>query len=75
LQGSLLLAKILYQQKQALPQLRFDRSLADQIADTRLYQFELRQLRDTVSRPEEYVQNALKTHLQAMSRLLCVPVY
>lgn len=60
LQGSLLLAKILYQQKQALPQLRFDRSLADQIADTRLYQFELRQLRDTVSRPEEYVQNALK---------------
>lgn len=60
LQGSLLLAKILYQQKQALPQLSFDRTLADQIADTRLYQFELRQLRDTVSRPEEYVQNALK---------------
>ncbi|WP_205342801.1 mechanosensitive channel MscK [Denitrificimonas caeni] len=60
LQGSLLLAKILYQQKQALPQLSFDRTLADQIADTRLYQFELRQLRDTVSRPDEYVQNALK---------------
>ena len=60
LQGSLLLAKILYQQKQSLPQLSFDRTLADQIADTRLYQFELRQLRDTVSRPEEYVQNALK---------------
>lgn len=60
LQGSLLLAKILYEQKQALPQLSFDRNLADQIADTRLYQFELRQLRETVSRPEEYVQNALK---------------
>ncbi len=60
LQGSLLLAKILYQQKQSLPQLSFDRTLADQIADTRLYQFELRQLRDTVSRPDEYVQNALK---------------
>ena len=60
LQGSLLLAKILYQQKQALPNLSFDRSLADQIADTRLYQFELRQLRDTVNRPEEYVQNALQ---------------
>ena len=60
LQGSLLLAKILYQQKQALPQLSFDRTLADQIADTRLYQFELRQLRDTVSRPDDYVQNALK---------------
>lgn len=60
LQGSLLLAKILYQQKQALPQLSFDRTLADQIADTRLYQFELRQLRETVSRPDDYVQNALK---------------
>lgn len=60
LQGSLLLAKILYQQKQALPKLSFDRTLADQIADTRLYQFELRQLRDTVSRPEEYVQNVLQ---------------
>ncbi|MCB1678455.1 MAG: mechanosensitive channel MscK [Halioglobus sp.] len=60
LRGSLLLAKILYQQKQALPQLSFDRNLADQIADTRLYQFELRQLRDSVSRPEEYVQNVLK---------------
>lgn len=60
LQGSLLLAKILYQQKQSLPKLSFDRTLADQIADTRLYQFELRQLRDTVSRPDEYVDNALK---------------
>ncbi|HHX35059.1 MAG TPA: mechanosensitive channel MscK [Gammaproteobacteria bacterium] len=60
LQGSLLLAKILYQQKQALPQLSFDRSLADQIADTRLYQFELRQLRDTASRPDEYVNKVLK---------------
>ena len=60
LQGSLLLAKILYEQKQALPQLSFDRTLADQIADTRLYQFELRQLREKISRPEDYVQNALK---------------
>src|SRR5690554_5835876 len=60
LQGSLLLAKILYQQKQSLPVVSFERSLADQIADTRLYQFELRQLRETVSRPEEYVQNALR---------------
>ena len=60
LQGSLLLAKILYEQKQALPQLSFDRSLADQIADTRLYQFELRQLRDTVSRSDEYVERVLR---------------
>ncbi len=60
LQGSLLLAKILYEQKRALPQVSFERNLADQIADTRLYQFELRQLRDTVSRPNEYVDKSLK---------------
>lgn len=60
LQGSLLLAKILYEQKRALPQVSFDRNLADQIADTRLYQFELRQLRDTVSRLNEYVDKSLK---------------
>lgn len=59
LQGSLLLAKILYQQKQALPQLSIDRSLAEQIADTRLNQFELRQLRDSLQRPEDYVQGKL----------------
>jgi len=59
LQGSLLLAKILYQQKQALPQLNFDQRLTEQIADTRLYQFELRQLRETVQRPQEYVDSML----------------
>lgn len=59
LQGSLLLAKILYQQKQALPQLSFDQRLTEQIADTRLYQFELRQLRETVQRPQEYVDSML----------------
>ena len=68
LQGSLLLAKILYQQKQALPQVSFDRTLADQIADTRLYQFELRQLRDTVSRPDEYVQTALNDMAEGEER-------
>ena len=68
LQGSLLLAKILYQQKQALPQVSFDRTLADQIADTRLYQFELRQLRDTVSRPDEYVQTALNNMAEGEER-------
>ena len=68
LQGSLLLAKILYQQKQALPQVSFDRTLADQIADTRLYQFELRQLRDTVSRPDEYVQTALNDMVEGEER-------
>lgn len=59
LQGSVLLAKILYQQKQSLPQLTLDRGLADQIADTRLSQFELRQYRDNLQRPEDYVESLL----------------
>lgn len=59
LQGSLLLAKILYQQKQALPPLTIDRNLAEQIADTRLNQFELRQLRETIQFPESYLASKL----------------
>ncbi len=60
LQGSVLLAKILYQQKQALPEPSFDRTLADQIADTRLYQFQLRQYRETMQRPNAYIDNLLQ---------------
>lgn len=60
LQGSVLLAKVLYQQKQALPQLSHDRRLAEQIADTRLYQFELRQQRESLRRPAEYVARVMQ---------------
>ncbi|MCO6059669.1 mechanosensitive channel MscK [Pseudomonas sp. MOB-449] len=59
LKGSLLLAKILYQQKQALPQLDLDNNLADEIADIRLYQFELNQQRDHLTNPQAYVDNLL----------------
>lgn len=60
LQGSLLLSKILYQQKQALPKLKLeDGSLADEIADIRLYQFELNKQRDEISDPARYVENLL----------------
>jgi potassium efflux system protein len=51
LKGSLLLSKILYKQKQALPHLKVDRDLADQIADIRLYQFEVNQQREQLSSP------------------------
>ncbi|SEM85793.1 potassium efflux system protein [Pseudomonas sp. ok272] len=61
LKGSLLLSKILYKQKQALPRLRVDRNLADQIADIRLYQFEVNQQRELISNPETYVDNLLAT--------------
>lgn len=59
LEGSLLLSKILYQQKQALPQLSLDKNLADDIADIRLYQFELNQRRETSGNVEDYVEQQL----------------
>ncbi|WP_052080984.1 mechanosensitive channel MscK [Pseudomonas sp. ML96] len=59
LKGSLLLAKILYQQKQALPRPQLDRNLADEIADIRLYQFELNQQRDKLGDLNAYVDNLL----------------
>jgi potassium efflux system protein len=59
LQGSLLLAKILYQQKLALPTLDLDSNLANEIADVRLYQFELNQQREKISNPSAYVEQLL----------------
>ena len=59
LQGSLLLAKILYQQKQALPQVSLDGRLSNQIADLRLYQFEINQQREQLSNPASYVEQRL----------------
>ena len=59
LKGSLLLAKILNQQKQSLPQISLEKNLADEIADIRLYQFELNQLREKISSPTAYVEHLL----------------
>lgn len=59
LKGSLLLSKILYKQKQSLPHLKVDRDLADQIADIRLYQFEVNQQREQISSPSNYVDKLL----------------
>ncbi|MBS7662279.1 mechanosensitive channel MscK [Pseudomonas lalucatii] len=59
LQGSLLLARILYQQKQALPALELDNNLANEIADLRLYQFELNQQRERIGNPGAYVDRLL----------------
>ncbi len=59
LEGSLLLSKVLYQQKQALPQLSLDKDLADEIADIRLYQFELNQRRELSGNIEDYVDKLL----------------
>ncbi|MEH6367581.1 MAG: mechanosensitive channel MscK, partial [Pseudomonas marincola] len=59
LQGSLLLSKVLYQQKKALPSLEIDTGLSDDIADIRLYQFELNQAREQISNPATYVEDKL----------------
>ncbi|WP_341303916.1 mechanosensitive channel MscK [Pseudomonas sp. TMP25] len=59
LQGSLLLSRILYKQQQALPTLEIDSSLPDQIADLRLYQFELNQQREATNNPSAYVEQLL----------------
>ncbi|MGE6792462.1 mechanosensitive channel MscK [Pseudomonas guineae] len=59
LQGSLLLSRILYKQQQALPTLQIDSSLPDQIADLRLYQFELNQQRENINNPNAYVDQLL----------------
>ncbi|MCV4340151.1 mechanosensitive channel MscK [Pseudomonas capsici] len=61
LSGSLLLSKILYKQKQALPHLQLDKGLADEIANIRLYQFEVNQQREQMSSPSAYVEKLLAT--------------
>lgn len=59
LEGSVLLSRILHQQKRALPDVRLDDSVADQIADLRLRQFELNSLRDELGRPQAYLTKLL----------------
>lgn len=59
LEGSLLLSKILYQQKLTLPKVTLDKNLADEIADLRLYQFELNQAREKAGNAQSYVDQLL----------------
>ncbi len=59
LEGSLLLSKILYQQKLTLPKVTLDKNLADEIADLRLYQFELNQAREKADNAQSYVDQLL----------------
>ncbi len=59
LQGSLLLSRILLEQKRALPQPKIDTDLAEQIADIRLYQFEVNKQREQLARPEAFAERLL----------------
>ncbi len=59
LQGSLLLSRILLEQQRALPQPKIDTGLAEQIADIRLYQFEVNKQREQLARPEAFADRLL----------------
>ncbi len=59
LQDSPLLARILYEQRRALPQPRVDARLTEQIADIRLYQFEMNKQREALANPAAYADRLL----------------
>lgn len=59
LQGSLLLSRILLEQKRALPQPTIDSNLAEQIANIRLYQFEVNKQREQLARPAAFADRLL----------------
>lgn len=60
LHGSVLLSRILNEQKQSLPRVSIEAGLPDQIADLRLHQFELNKLREQLSDPIRYRDSLLK---------------
>ena len=59
LKGSLLLSKILYQQRQMVPDESLIQSSEEQIADLRLAQFDINQQRDQLYQRDEYIRNLL----------------
>lgn len=59
LEGSLLLSRILHQERQALPDVRIDLSLKDSVADMRLRQFEINQQREQLRNQEAYLTRLL----------------
>ena len=59
LQGSVLLSRILLEQRRALPAPVADPGLADQIADIRLYQFEINKQREQLTNPAAHAERLL----------------
>ena len=59
LQGSVLLSRILLEQRRALPAPVADPGLADQIADIRLYQFEINKQREQLANPAAHAERLL----------------
>ncbi|ENO89166.1 mechanosensitive channel MscK [Thauera linaloolentis] len=61
LQGSPLLPRILNEQRRALPDPQADDALTHQIADVRLYLFEINKQREALSNPAAYADTLLAT--------------
>ncbi|MDO8863530.1 mechanosensitive channel MscK [Haliea sp. E1-2-M8] len=59
LRGSVLLSRVLHQQKRALPQIRGALAATDQIADLRLRQFELNEMKRELDDQEQMVSRLL----------------
>ncbi|WP_409422542.1 mechanosensitive channel MscK [Pseudaeromonas sp. ZJS20] len=59
LQGSLLLSRIIYQQRQMLIDPNISNNLDEQIADLRLEQFDINQQRDRLYQPDRYLDEQL----------------
>lgn len=57
--GSVLLSRILREQRESLPDVEEHRGLADEIADVRLAQFEMEGLRERLRAPESLAQQTL----------------
>ncbi len=67
LQGSPLLARILYEQRRTLPQPRTDDELAERISEIRLYQFEMNKQREALANPARYARQLLAQEGEADS--------
>ena len=64
LEGSLVLAKILHEQRGSLPEITIASNLSEDIAELRMYQFEVGQQLDAVADPEIYADTLLEEHPQ-----------
>ena len=61
MRGSVLLSRILRQQRQVLPDVNSPRQLTNEIADLRLQQFDVEQTRESLARLDDYVTQLLET--------------
>ena len=67
LKGSLLLSKILYQQRQILPDDSLIQSSEEQIADLRLAQFDINQQRDQLYQRDDYIKKLLDQNKETLT--------